>query len=344
MQTMPTNPATAARTTLASIARAIAKTLKSQYDIDPLPMLTGLGFDPAILHDNELRLDLTDITPLWLRAVELSGDANFGLCVARNLGPADLYGIDLALYTSATIGDAVRRYVLFLPLITTVTRMRLVQDESGDWRMETRLTGVRVPADAARDCFNYHNVKLFERQSGLKAPQFLRRLEIPRPQPSDPTPWLKLGIAVLFGQECATLVFKRETWDSPLPGANARWLARVEQPILQHLARLGAPLPLSALRAGLAEILGQEVSAQHLANTLALPVDCVTSSLIAQNTTFAQLLDQTREAQSLNLLAMPDLTLDQIASRAGFSSKSSLIRAFRRWKGTTPLSYRKQLD
>ncbi|MGE8064628.1 AraC family transcriptional regulator ligand-binding domain-containing protein [Pseudomonas sp. NPDC089569] len=333
-----------ARTTLASVTRGIAKTLELEYGIDPLPVLINLNLDTGILRDNELRLDLTDITPLWLRAVELSGDPNFGLRVARNLGPADLYGVDLALYTSATLSDAVRRYVLFLPLFTTVTRPQLIQDDLGDWRMETRLTGVRQPADAARDCFNYFNVKMFERQSGLKAAQFLRRIEMPRPQPADPGPWLKLGVPVVFGQDYATLVFDHQAWDTPLPGANAHWLARVEQPILQYLVRLGAPLPLSALRAGLAEILEQETSLQRLADSLLLPAHCIKSSLTAQNTSFAQLLDQTRETQSLKLLAMPDLTLDQVASRTGFSSKNSLIRAFRRWKGVTPLSYRKQLN
>ncbi|WP_170930029.1 MULTISPECIES: AraC family transcriptional regulator [unclassified Pseudomonas] len=343
METTPPPPTPGARTTLASVARAITKTLETDYGIDPLPVLIDLGLDPAILQDNELRMDLTDITPLWLRATELSGDPNVGIRIARRLAPSDLYGIDLALYTSATLGDAVRRFVLFLPLITTVTRLHLSQDDRGDWRMETRLTGVRVPADAARDCFNYHNVKMFERQCSSKAPDFLRRLELPRSRPADPTPWLKLGVEVLFGQSCSTLVFKREAWDKALPGANAHWLVRVEQPILQHLARLGAPVPLSALRAGLAEILGQEVSPQHLADALTLPFECVNLSLAQQKTTFAKLLDQTRETQTLNLLALPDLTLDQVASRVGFSSKSSLIRAFRRWKGITPLSYRKQI-
>lgn len=343
MQALQQSPVSGARTTLASVARAIANTLELEYGINPAPALASVGLDPGILLDSELRLDLTDITPLWVRAVELCGDQNFGIRVATHLAPADLYGVDLALYASATLGDAVRRYAQFIPLITTVTRPQLLQDSGGDWRLETRLTGTRVPANAARDCFNYFNVRLFERQSALKASKFLRRLEMPLPQPLDPAPWQALGIPVLFGQACATLVFKSETWDTPLPGANAHLLARLEQPILQYLARLGAPLPLSALRACLAEMLAGEINLQYLADALALPVENVQSSLNQQNTTFAQLLDQTREAQALNLLAMPNLTLDQVASRVGFSTASSLVRALRRWKGVTPMSYRKQL-
>ncbi|MHA6182371.1 AraC family transcriptional regulator ligand-binding domain-containing protein [Pseudomonas mohnii] len=343
MEPTQQSPASGARTTLASVARAIANTLELEFGINPAPALASVGLHAGMLLDNELRLDLTDITPLWARAVELCGDQNFGIRVARNLAPADLYGVDLALYASATLGDAVRRYTQFIPLLTTVTRPQLFQDDVGDWRLETRLTGARVPANAARDCFNYFNVRLFERQSAMKARKFLRRLEMPLPQPTDPQPWQALGIPVLFGQTCATLVFKCETWETPLPGANAYLLARLEQPILQYLARLGAPLPLSALRACLADMLAGEASLQHLADALGLAIENVQSSLEQQNTTFAQLLDQTREAQTLNLLAMPNLTLDQVASRVGFSTASSLVRALRRWKGVTPLSYRKQL-
>jgi AraC-like DNA-binding protein len=43
------------------------------------------------------------------------------------------------------------------------------------------------------------------------------------------------------------------------------------------------------------------------------------------------------------LLANPNLSLDQVASKLGFSSASSLVRAFRRWQNTTPLQYRRQV-
>lgn len=335
-------PSPLARTTLASVVRAIARTLQHEYGLDPVPTLHEVGIDPLILEDCERRLDLASITPLWERCVARTGDPGFGLRVVRYTQPADLYGIDLALYSSATLGQAVQRYVRFMPLLTTVTRARLFADEHGDWHLESRLTGERQPANAARDYFCYFNVRLFERQMGREAKDILRRIELVLPV-SDPAPWEALGVPALFERPAATLVFRKEAWDLPLPGANTLLLTRVEQPILEYLSRLGAPLPLSALRARLVDLLPEAPDLQRLAEALQLPVERLQASLNDQETSFAQLLDQTRQAQVRHMLAIPSLSIEQVAARVGFSSSSALIRAFRRWTGTTPLNYRKQL-
>jgi AraC-like DNA-binding protein len=125
-------------------------------------------------------------------------------------------------------------------------------------------------------------------------------------------------------------------------GANPHLLAQVEQPILEYLAQQGAPLPLSALRARLVERLCEPLTQEVFAESLGVAASNLQESLEHQHVNFAQLLDQAREAQTLNLLAMPNLTLEQVSARVGFSNTSSLIRAFRRWQGMTPLKYRKQ--
>ncbi|MNO07310.1 transcriptional activator FtrA [compost metagenome] len=54
------------------------------------------------------------------------------------------------------------------------------------------------------------------------------------------------------------------------------------------------------------------------------------------------MLDQAREGQALLLLGSSELPLELVAERIGFSSASALVKAFRRWQGTTPLNYRKE--
>lgn len=331
-----------ARTTLASCVRAIGRTLELDYGLDPAALLRDCGIDPQILHDCERRLELANITRLWAHCVARTGDPGFGLRAARHTQPADLYGIDLALYASATLGQAVQRYARFTPLLTTVTRAQLFVDADGDWRLEWRLTGSAQPYDAARDYFNYFNVRLFERQSGGTARDILRRIELVVPATGHKS-WEALEVPLLYEQPCAALVFRKEAWDMPLPGANALLLTRVEQPILHYLSRLGAPLPLSALRARLVDLLPNSPSLPRLAEALQLPLERLQHSLNDQQTSFAQLLDQTRQAQAQQMLALPSLSIDQVATRVGFSSSSALIRAFRRWTGTTPLNYRKRL-
>lgn len=339
-----TNSETLAQTTLATVVSAIANTLRGEYGIDPDPVLMGIGIDPAAMQDSELRLKLTTLSPLWLRCVELTGDEAFGLRVARYFQPAQFYGIDLALCTSATFGEALQRHVQIIRVLTTIALPQLTTEANGDCRLEVRRHGPQRPTDAALDCFfQAFYIRLFERQTSLQARQLLRRLELPRQTPADPTPWQTLGLPVVFGCPCGAMVFKSESLALPLPGANPQLLAQLEQPILRYLAQLGLPLPPSALKSRLADMLTDAPGVEQLATALDISPGLLRHNLHSQGLTFSQLLDQAREAQALVLLANPALSLDQVASRLGFSSTSSLVRAFQRWQSRTPMSYRRQV-
>lgn len=330
-------------TTLATIVRTLATTLRQHYEIDPLSVLAEVGIDPAVMEDSELRLPIRTLSPLWLRCVEVSGDQAFGLRAVRYHQSANLHGIDLALYACATLGEAVQRQVQLAKLITTGGEPFLTQDDRGDWRLEFRPLDRIHPTMAARDFYLLFHIRMFERLSGIAASRLLRQVEFYRGAGDVPAQWNELGLQLVFDQPGAALVFRGEYWERPLPGANPRLLAQVEQPILQHLAQLGLPLPLSALRARLANLLATDVNATRLAENLGLPESQLQQSLRQYGLSFAQLLDQTREAQTLLLLANPGLSLEQIAERVGFRSATSLAKAFRRWQDSTPMSYRRKV-
>lgn len=58
---------------------------------------------------------------------------------------------------------------------------------------------------------------------------------------------------------------------------------------------------------------------------------------------FQQLLDQVRRVDALRLLEQPELTLDDIARRLGYSSRSNFSRAFQAWVGQSPGSFRQRI-
>ncbi len=61
-------------------------------------------------------------------------------------------------------------------------------------------------------------------------------------------------------------------------------------------------------------------------------------------TSFKQLAEDTRKAQSLDLLVHDDISMTTITARLGFSCQSAFNRAFKRWFGLTPARYREQLQ
>lgn len=64
--------------------------------------------------------------------------------------------------------------------------------------------------------------------------------------------------------------------------------------------------------------------------------------LAGENTSFTTLLEQARIARAKELLAHDEYSLTQIAQRLGYWEVNSFQRAFKRWNGSTPGSYRHQ--
>jgi AraC-like DNA-binding protein len=62
--------------------------------------------------------------------------------------------------------------------------------------------------------------------------------------------------------------------------------------------------------------------------------------LAERNLSYQMLLDYIRKDLSIELLSKTTLPITQIASRAGFADDSTFHRAFRRWTGVSPGSYR----
>ena len=62
--------------------------------------------------------------------------------------------------------------------------------------------------------------------------------------------------------------------------------------------------------------------------------------LADRSTTFSALLDDVRGGLAKRYLTDTDFRLEQIAYLTGYSEPAALVRAFRRWTGTTPMQFR----
>ena len=62
--------------------------------------------------------------------------------------------------------------------------------------------------------------------------------------------------------------------------------------------------------------------------------------LADKGTSFSALLDDIRSGLAKRYVGDTDLRLDQIAYLTGYSEPAALVRAFKRWTGTTPMQFR----
>lgn len=84
----------------------------------------------------------------------------------------------------------------------------------------------------------------------------------------------------------------------------------------------------------------QQPVALDIARELGLSKRSLYRRLQEENATFQGLLDDVRASVAIQFLSSTSLPVEEVAHRVGFADPSNFRKAFRRWTGVTPRSYR----
>ncbi len=82
------------------------------------------------------------------------------------------------------------------------------------------------------------------------------------------------------------------------------------------------------------------ISIETIAKKLSLSVRSLQLHLHKENTSYAELLKDTRKNIAVNYLTNPNITIAEIAYVLGFSEVSAFHRTFKSWTGLTPAKFR----
>ncbi len=151
-----------------------------------------------------------------------------------------------------------------------------------------------------------------------------------------------LGCAVRFHTEWDALVYETATMRLPVIGADSKLFKVLERACQKILG----PTPkkqdiVHDVRERVIDRLAKgTVSFDDIARELNMSTKTLERRLADRKTTFSTLLDDARSGLAKRYLTDSDLRLEQIAYLTGYSESAALVRAFRRWTGTTPMQYR----
>jgi len=149
------------------------------------------------------------------------------------------------------------------------------------------------------------------------------------------------GPRVRFGRERCAVVFNPRLLDVPLqthdPGAYAAARGVAET----ALAARG-PAASLAERVGrwLLSVVPRQPSMAEAAARFKLSERALRRQLSASGVTYIELTQQCHRSVAEQLMARRDLSIKQVADCLGFASVAGFHRAFRRWTGTTPVTWR----
>lgn len=81
---------------------------------------------------------------------------------------------------------------------------------------------------------------------------------------------------------------------------------------------------------------------EFVAEALGTNVKRLQRTLASENTSFSEILEKVRQNMALRLLSESDAPIERIAGLLDYSSTPPFTLAFKRWKGMSPLQYRKK--
>lgn len=330
-----------ASTTVAAWPLAVLETLNG-YGVDGPDLLAQAGLDLAVLRANPGgRVPTVAMTRLWALATEQSGDPAMGLQVGKTSLPMHLRVMGLLIQTAPTLGHILETAVRYQRLISTGVTVRLQQRPDAVGLEICCLPDV-VLHPASIDAFVAAHVSNLRR---LSPEGGVQQVMLQRAAPADAAPWRQiLGCPVTFEQPGNIVWHHRDRLVAPLLLGDAGLWRQHETLARQELAALDATPPLIQTLQGLLRAQGDALPGlAELAAAVAMSERSLRRRLAELGSGYRQLVDAWRSERAGQLVRGGE-SLAEVAHRLGFSDASNFSKAFRRWYGMSPDTYRQQDD
>lgn len=320
------------------MAKEIAPTLHA-FGLDPDPIIKAAGLEPRLFEDGANLIPHRALGRLCALSVAHTQCRHFGFLVGCRATILSLGLVGRLMLHSETLGDALRGLVAHLSVQDRVIVPSL------DVARDTAVLGYAVyqpgmeSADQITDGAIACAVNAIRALLGADwAPT---EVLLPRSQPANREPYRRYFRApVRFDQEIAALVFPSRCLELRIPSADPIMRALLEERI-QHLKGVqGSEFSDDIRRLLRTRLTSTRSSAEDIADLLAVHRRTLSRRLKDSGQGYRSMTNEIRFEIARQLLEDTDVSLGQIAAALGYSEASAFTRAFRRWSGQTPTSWR----
>ncbi|MFK7990188.1 MAG: helix-turn-helix domain-containing protein [Sandaracinaceae bacterium] len=170
------------------------------------------------------------------------------------------------------------------------------------------------------------------------------RVEFASPPPSNVTPYDEFyGVPVGWSADSNRLWLGPDAVRAPMTGAHQSFCSHVIAEAEKHLRPVLDESPLGrrvtdalrrALHAG-------DPTLGGTARALGVSARSLQRQLRSADIMFRELRSQVLHSEALRLLEDEDLSVEQVAERLGYATRSSFDRAFHKWTGITAAEFRR---
>ncbi|KAB0269124.1 AraC family transcriptional regulator [Microvirga brassicacearum] len=323
------------------VAKEIAPTLRD-FGIDPDPVIREVGLDPRVFDDEANVIPYASLGKLFALSVARTDCPHFGLLVGERATILSLGMVGRLMLHSKNVGDALRALVSNLSIQNRGSVPRLtISDDAALFTLSVyhpEAESADQISDGAVACAV--NAIRALCGPGWNPTEVLLR----RAAPAHHEPYRRhFRALVRFDQEIAAIVFPARDLERSIAGADPLLRAMLEERISQLKDDLGSEFPDDIRRLLRTRLTSHRCSADAIAELLAMHRRTLSRRLKGSGLGYRAITNEIRFEIARQLLENSRVSLVQIAATLGYSEASAFTRAFRRWSGRTPTTWRTEI-
>lgn len=318
----------------------------AQRDIDPELLCSYSAISLDELNDENTALSAKQVNDVWANAVQLSGDESFGLHFGESLQLSAIGMVGEIIKSSNSVGEALTIAASLTHLVTTDFELRVTRDATTFSVIFDPVNPVWQSSVSAIQMLDLLMVFVIHELDGL----MLKKIK-----PLSADFMRPIGDMGEFDRvmRCSTeseasenkVTFDLAYWNEPIITANYA----LQNQLLRDIA------PLISFNAG-KQALRKRIyhylltnsylgaaSLEDIASNFNISPRTLQRRLRDEGISFQQLADDARKTLAINYLKARTHPVKHISYILGYNELSAFTRTFKRWTGTTPVSFQKNL-
>lgn len=323
---------------LGMLAYAAQKDVSAQQ----LCKLSGIDLNTFLKRDNPA-LTQKQLHDLWLNASHLCNDPLFGLHFGESLQLAALGIVGEIVKSSNTVGEAITHAAALAHLLTDLFRIDVKQSKHHfTIRFIPFKDEATTPSLAFRHTMDLFMVFIVHELDGLlleKIKPHAVRFSYSIPDLVEYERVLRCRPVKRTGEYA--LVFENKYWDTPILTVNYE----LQHALLQKIGTI--PPQLNNSQTYHAKIYNYLltnaylgiVSLEAISANFNVSVRSLQRKLKEEGVKYQDVADEVRKSLAVNYLSSGSYNVKEISHILGYNEISAFTRAFKRWTGTTPVSY-----
>ena len=305
-------------------------------------LLRAAGLEERHLRDPDARVPLSAIARLWGTIATRITDPAIGLRLGADARAREFGLVGCAMAYSKTLGAALARLARYGRIVSDALVVTLDAEQDTLWvRLDVQpaLRALRPAVDARLAAL------LSVCREIVGAPIAPLCVQLPYRRPAEVAEYERFFRGRLdFGAVATALQLDDKDVQRPVALSDPTLAGYLDRMADQSVAVLNTKLTLAdrVRRTLWSELSAGVPDAGFVASSLGVSVRTMQRQLHAENTSFAAVLNHLRQEMAQPLLRDGGLSVAEVGFLLGYEDPGAFRRAFRRWHGVSPRTFRRR--